>query len=94
MAPLPAVPPPPPAIHAPIPVQQVQNAASMPARSVAQQVRLSDFVPVNDLQGGLFNHFRWQHTKHWKGARIKSIKQRTGKAKASRKAKLKRRRHG
>lgn len=73
-------------------MQHVQNARTLPVQSIQQQVRSTNYAPINDLQGGVFNHFRWQHVRHWKGARHASIKNRTGKAKASRKAKLKRRR--
>ena len=92
MAPLPAVPPPPPAIHAPIPVQQVAAAAQM---NPSQTIRSENRAPGNTFPSSAahkFHHFRHEHIKHWKGARSNSIKQRTGKGKASRKAKLKRRR--
>ena len=94
MAPLPAVPPPPPAIHAPIPVQQVAAAASMnPTQSIRTDNRAlgNEFTGTQKFRG---DHYRHEHFRHWKGGRHASIKHRTGKAKGSRKAKLKRRRNG
>lgn len=80
------LPPPPPAIHAPVPARTVQNASPfsmMNARSVHMLTRSTSFDPVNDLQR-VFSHFRYVHTRHWKGAKHKSQKARSNKRKAAR----------
>lgn len=82
------LPPPPPAIHAPVPAQQVQNAMnSMPMRSVDRL--------INDTRRTLMEKhpdfaFRWLHVKHWKGRKHRSQATRSSKRKAARKAKNRR----
>ena len=86
------LPPPPPAIHAPVPGQAVRTASpfAMNARTITQRVHATSFDPINYLQGGYFNHFRYMHTKHHKGSKHKSHASRSNKRKAARKAKHRR----
>lgn len=81
------LPPQPPAIHAPVPGQQVQNSTSMQAHSHRTVQTL-----VNATRGSYdpkhpWFHFRWWHVKRWHGKRSASLKSRGNKRKAARKKK-------
>lgn len=80
------LPPPPPAIHAPVP--QVQTPVTNPVHSSAQQVlqMLRPYGGSPLLQSG----GRWLHVKHWKGRKHSSHASRSAKRKAARKAKNRR----
>ncbi len=88
MTPLPAVPPPPPAIHAPIPVQITRNASPFSAQSgqtVQQRINATNF-DGNSLNAFLA-HGRYMHIKHWKGKPSKSQRSRSNRRKAAKRAK-------
>lgn len=79
------LPPPPPAIHAPVPARTVNSSTplSMNSRTVNVLEDTTRFSPYN-RQPGMFMHFRYMHTKHHKGAKHRSIKNRSNKRKAAR----------
>lgn len=77
------LPPPPPAIHAPVP-HQVAQSTSAPITTQAQPItniyrRLPHYTTLNRENKG-----RWWHVKHWKGAKHKSQRSRSNKRKAAR----------
>ena len=82
------LPPPPPAIHAPVPGQQVANAMqSLPFRSVQRLVAETTKTLMEKHPGFAF---RWLHIKHHKGRKHKSQSTRSNKRKAARRAKHRR----
>lgn len=83
---MPALPPPPPAI-----VQHVQQVA--PGQNAAQPfARSSRGFQLNIMDGNPFgrppkdSRGRWLHVRHWKGRRHRSLRVRSNKRKAARKA--------
>jgi hypothetical protein len=80
------LPPPPPAIHAPVPARTVQNTVplnAMNARTIQVLNSATARSPI-DKQPGVFTHFRYMHIKHHRGTKHKSQKARSNKRKAAR----------
>lgn len=81
------LPPPPPAIHAPLPARTVQSATplnSMNVRTLHRLQAATSFDPIN-RSNSLLTHYRYMHVKHWKGKKHKSKASRSNKRKAARK---------
>ena len=75
------LPPPPPAIHAPLPALQTQAATSIGVQG--QTITMVNHYPhISTLAKE--NTGRWWHTKHHRGAKHKSQKSRSNKRKAAR----------
>lgn len=81
------LPPQPPAIHAPVPAQQVQASTSMNS-APSQVIRTASLGMLGRPYGRVKeNRGRWWHVKRWHGKRSASIKARGNKRKAARKKK-------